>query len=133
MSPYYIARVERDERASWVSWWRPDGDGYTDDVAEAGVFRPALTGLDPTHNDGSGAIAVQADIVERLTDLFEIDGRRRLPNSSSVWLALVVGVIEQPRRRWPVAGEPVKPRIPGLDHMIDFMRRSIERRGRWVP
>ncbi len=125
MSRYYIARIERNERVSWVSWWLLDG-GYTEDLAAAGVFDE----LRPWHNDGSGAIAVGADVVERLADLFEVEGHRRLPNSPSVWLALRVAVIEQPRSR---TGELVEPTIPALATMVDFVRRSIERRGRWVP
>ncbi len=43
MTRLYIIRVKPEHRtARRLKYWRPDGAGYTDDLAQAGVFGAGL-------------------------------------------------------------------------------------------
>lgn len=74
----------------------PEAKGYTDVIAEAGVFTHGeLVNRHTNYNDGWGAIEVRAEIVERLPTV-----KGRLPSTPVVWGTLC-GAAVAPPARWP--------------------------------
>lgn len=119
---FYLINVKDVARHhAAVSLWGPNERGYVTRLAAAGRYTEEhVRGCLYRLNSGCSALAVSAEVVERIAEPVlvddvptEVDGEpvRRVPNTRAAWRALIAGAIEPP----PYKPEPQFPGAPRRD------------------
>jgi hypothetical protein len=68
MKVYHIFSLKHSPWGNEAVWWRPDDDGYTSHIDQAGVYREELINARPEYyNNGTDTIAIPVEEVSLIS------------------------------------------------------------------
>lgn len=79
MKEYYILSLKWSNGKEIYAWWRPDNNGYTSDLNQAGIYTEEQINKRTLYYKNTGTVPVEKEIVHKLQI------QRTVPSLSSNW------------------------------------------------